>query len=451
MRDRSEKLGSEDIKVLLRNLSLPATIGMMVNALYNIIDTIFIGRGVGTLGIAGLTIAFPIQMIMMAFNLLIGVGASASVSICLGKGDKERADHIAGNSYLVILVSGALITIVGLVFIEPILKLFGATNELLPYAREYISVIFLGSIFYGFAVSSNNLIRSEGNAKMAMFSMIIGTGLNIPLDYIFIFTFNLGIKGAAIATIISQFASFIFVFYYFYSGKSSLKIGLRHLKPDFKIISEIFAVGSAAFARQVSGSVVGIVLNNSIRIYGTSLDTAIYGTIYRIIMFISMPLFGVVQGMQPIVGFNYGAKKLARVKEAVVLSLKVTATIAFIGFIVSEAFPEPLMSLFNKNEDFVKNGVPILRIVVMMTPIIGVQIVGATLFQALGKALPALILSLLRQVILFIPLVIILPKFKGMMGIWISFPIADLGAMIITLVFMIHQMKRLNEGEKAME
>lgn len=443
MKDRSARMGNEDIKKLLISLSLPAMIGMIVNALYNIVDTIFVGRGVDTLAIGALTIAFPIQMLIMAFALAIGVGAAAIVSISLGKGEIEKADKVAGNSFLIAIIIGACITMLGVIFISPILTFFGATPEILPYAKDYIFVIFIGTIFYTFAVSANNLIRAEGNAKVAMFSMVIGTGLNIPLDYVCIFVLNMGIKGAAIATIISQFASFIFVLTYLYSGKSALKVKLHHLKPDINILKEIFAVGSSAFARQIAGSVVGIVLNNSLKIYGTNLDIAILGTVNKIIMFLYMPLFGVVQGMQPIVGFNYGAKKMDRVKETVKLSLIATTFMAVCGFLFSQIFATPIMSAFSKDTQFIQNGAAIMKIVVLMVPVIGIQIVGATLFQSIGKAIPALILSLLRQVLLFIPLVLILPKYIGISGIWKSFPLADLGATIFTAVLMINEMKKI--------
>ncbi|MCY6355563.1 MATE family efflux transporter [Clostridium sp. ZS2-4] len=363
----------------------------------------------------------------------------------------EKADKVAGNSFLVAIIIGACITVLGLKFISPILSFFGATPEILPYAKDYIYVIFIGTIFYMFAVSSNNLIRAEGNAKVAMFSMMIGTGLNIPLDYVCIFVLNMGIKGAAIATVISQFPSFIFVFSYLYSGKSALKIKLHHLKPDINILKEIFAVGSSAFARQIAGSVVGVVLNNSLKIYGTNLDISILGTVNKITMFLYMPLFGIVQGMQPIVGFNYGAKKMDRVKETVKLSLIGTTFMAVCGFLFSQIFATQIMGVFSTNTKFVQNGAAIMKVVVLMVPVIGIQIVGATLFQSIGKAIPSLILSLLRQVLLFIPLVIILPKYIGISGIWKSFPIADVGSTIFTALLMINEMKKITSEQEKLE
>ncbi|GAG98084.1 unnamed protein product, partial [marine sediment metagenome] len=251
MKQLTARLGEEKISKLLVNLSLPATIGMMVNALYNLVDTIFVGRGVGAIAIGGLTIAFPIQMVIMAFAQMIGIGAASAISRSLGAKDIEKANYVAGNSFLCVIVLSSTIAAIGLIFTEPMLRLFGSTETILPYAKDYITIILWGSIFFSFAMSSNNLIRAEGNAKIAMTAMLIGAILNMILDPIFIFVFKLGIKGAALATIISQFISFLYVLKYFYSGKSSLKIKLHHLKPRMHIIIEIFTVGFASFARMV--------------------------------------------------------------------------------------------------------------------------------------------------------------------------------------------------------
>lgn len=445
MNKRNEMLGNEKINKLLLKLSLPATVGMIVNALYNLVDTIFVGRGVGKDAIGGLTIALPIQMVIMAFALMIGIGAASAVSRSLGAKDIEKADLVAGNAFLAVISLSTLFMTLGLIFINPLLKLFGASATLLPYAKEYISIIFLGSIFFSFTIASNNLIRAEGNAKASMFIMIIGTGLNILLDPVFIFIFKLGIKGAALATIISQFISFIYVMRYLYSGESSIKVRLHHLKPQFDILIEIFTVGSASFARQISSSLVAIILNNSLRIYGGDISITIFGIVNRFIMFLFMPMFGVVQGMQPIVGFNYGAKKLDRVAEAVKLSIITTTILATFGYIIAELFPQKIMWIFNNDPNLIADGSKVLRIVIAVVPIIGLQIVGSTLFQSLGKAVPSLILSLSRQVLFFIPLVLILPHMfgLGLLGIWLTFPAADILSTIITAILLRREMKKL--------
>jgi putative MATE family efflux protein len=443
MTDRSYKLENEKMIKLLMRLSLPATIAMIVNALYNITDTIFIGRGIGYLGIGGLTIAFPVQMAIMAIAQMIGIGAASIVSRSLGAKDIEKADHVAGNSFLSVGILGILICAFGLTFIDPILRIFGATDILLPYAKEYLQVIFIGSIYFPFAVSTNNLIRAEGNAKAAMVSMLIGTILNIILDYIFIFPLDMGIRGAALATILSQFVSVIFILFYIYGGYSSLKVKLHHLKPDRKIISEIIAIGFPSFARQASGSIIAIILNNSLAFYGGELAISIYGIVNRVTMFLFMPLFGVVQGMQPIAGFNYGAKRFDRVKEVVKLAVIITTIFASIGTLVGELFPSFIIGMFDDDPELIKNGANALRLIISMIPIIGVQIIGAALFQSLGKAIPSLLLTLSRQVLFLIPLVLILPGIfgLGLFGIWISVPIADFFATIITFFLLKKEMK----------
>ncbi|HBY56654.1 MAG TPA: MATE family efflux transporter, partial [Candidatus Atribacteria bacterium] len=427
-------------------LSVPATIGMMVNALYNLVDTIFVGRGVGALAIGGLTIAFPIQMVIMAFAQMIGIGAASAISRSLGAKDIEKADYVAGNSFLCIIVTSLIIATIGLIFTEPLLRFFGSTETILPYAKDYITIILWGSVFSSFAMSSNNLIRAEGNAKVAMATMLIGAILNIILDPIFIFVFKMGVKGAALATVISKFVSFIYILIYLYSGKSSLKVKLRHLKPKMHIVIEILTVGFAAFARQVTGSVVAIVVNNSLRFFGGDMALIIVGILHRVTMFVFMPLFGVVQGMQPIVGFNYGAKNLDRVKETIKLSLIITTAIATFGWLIIELFPFIVISMFTREPEIIEKGSTIMRIVISVIPVIGIQIVGAALFQSLGKAVPSLILSLLRQVLLFIPLVIILPRILrlGLLGIWIAYPAADILSVVLTILFLKGELKKMN-------
>lgn len=446
MKQLTTKLGEQRISKLLINLSVPATIGMMVNALYNLVDTIFVGRGVGALAIGGLTIAFPIQMVIMAFAQMIGIGAASAISRSLGAKDIEKADYIAGNSFLLIVILSSIIAAIGLIFTEPMLRIFGATDTILPYAKDYITIILWGSIFFSFAMSSNNLIRAEGNAKVAMATMLIGAILNIILDPIFIFVFKMGVKGVALATVISKFVSFLYVLIYLYSGKSSLKVKLHHLKPKMHIIIEILTVGSATFARMVTGSVVAIVVNNSLRIFGGDIAIIIVGILQRVTMFIFMPLFGVVQGMQPIVGFNYGAKKLDRVKETLKLSLITTTAFASFGWLIIELFPLAIISVFTRDAEIIEKGSTIMRIVISMIPLIGIQIVGAALFQSLGKAVPSLILALLRQVLLFIPLVLILPRVLGLglWGIWIAYPAADILSVVLTVLFLRSELKKMN-------
>lgn len=450
MNNRNHMLEHEKISKVLMKLSLPAMIGMIVNALYNIVDTIFIGRGVGTDAIGALAITFPIQMIINSLAMAIGIGAASALSRSLGAKDIEKADVIAGNA----IVCASIITIITALitygFMKPILILFGATNSLIPYATDYLNIILIGSIHFALVLVANNLIRAEGNAKASMIIMVIGTGVNIILDPIFIFYFNMGVKGAALATILSQLASFIYIINYMYKGKSSIKLSFRHLRLKFEIVSEIVRIGFSSFARQSASSLVAIVLNNSLKYYGGDVAISIYGTVYKVLLFLFMPFFGVVQGMQPIVGFNYGAHKYKRVVESVKLSLIVVTLMAIFGTVIGESFPRVIMNVFTNDKEFVIESAKVLRIIIIGVPVIGIQVVGSTLFQSIGKAGPSLILSLLRQVLFLIPLVLILPRIGnlGLLGIWISFPIADTLSTMVTGVLLKKEMSKIKALDK---
>lgn len=454
MRNQTILLGNEPIPKLLARLSVPATIGMMVNALYNLVDTVFVGRGAGELAIGGLTIAFPIQMLIMAIAQMIGIGAASYISRSLGAGEKENALHATGNSYILVTLLSTLFMTVGLAFTEPLLRLFGATDALLPYASDYIRVILMGSVFFSFTVSANNLVRSEGNAKISMQAMLIGTGLNIILDPFFIYStvpvinapgFGLGIQGAALATIISQFMSFIFLMRYLMSGNSALHIEWHHLKLKTKLVYEIFAIGMPAFVRQVGGSFLAIVLNNSLAYFGGDQALIIYGIINKITMFVFMPMFGIVQGFQPIAGFNYGAKNYERLKCVVSLSIKVLIVLATFGWAITFFFPSPLFKLFGASESIVNEGVSIMRIMFAGIPIVGIQIIASSYFQALGKVRPSFVLSLMRQLLILIPLILILPRIGGLglLGIWIAVPISDILSTLISAIIFYNSMQHV--------
>jgi putative MATE family efflux protein len=361
----------------------------------------------------------------------------------LGAKDRERAERAAGNSFFSVSLLGLVICLFGLLFIDPLLRIFGATGEILPYAKEYLQVILVGSMYFPFVVSSNNLIRAEGKAKTAMVSMLIGAIANIILDYLFIFPLRMGVYGAALATILSQLLSAIYVFVYFSMGYSTLKLRLHHFKPDREILREITAVGFASFARNSAGSLIGIIVNHSLVVYGGSLAISVYGVIQRIIRFLFMPLFGIVQGMQPIVGYNYGARRINRVKQAVKLSISAATVYATVTALLGQVFPEYVIGLFGKEPELIKHGAFALRFVIAVIPIVGVQVVGAALFQAIGKALPSLLLTLSREVLLFIPFVLLLPRFFGLSGIWLSFPLADFFAVLVTIMLLRREMRRM--------
>jgi len=325
---------------------------MIANALYNLVDTIFVGRGVGSLAIGALAIAFPLQMLIVAIAQTVGLGAGSAVSRSLGAGEIDRAKYVVGNSFFCIIVLSLIVSTIGLNFTEQILIFFGATQTILPYARDYVVVILWGLPFFSFAISSNNLIRAEGNARIAMVSMLIGAIINIILDPIYIFLFNLGIKGAALATITAQFCSFLYIIRYIYGKETSLKIGLHHLNPYFSIIKEIIIVGLPSFARLSSGSISTLLVNQSLRFYGGDLAIIILGVIIKITRFLFMPMFGVVQGMQPIAGYNYGARQYSRVIEVLKLTIKVLLILSSSLCLLMIIWPATVISIFtNENWD----------------------------------------------------------------------------------------------------
>ncbi len=425
-------LGTDSIPRLLYKLGLPATVGMLVNALYNVVDTIFLGQGVGSLAISALTVALPIQTMILGVGMMAGIGAASLISRSLGEGKAEQADAVAGNAFLSIFLLGTLMMLAGQLFMDPILRLFGASPTVLPYAREYMRIIMLGWLWFPLVITGNNIARSEGAARAAMFTMVIGTGLNIVLDPIFIFLLDMGIAGAAWATIISQMASLLFLLRYYLRGGSMIRLGLRYLVPQKNILREIYGVGASVFASQLSASLVGIVMNQSLVLYGGDLALAAFGVVYRVHMFIFMPLFGTVQAFQPIAGYNYGARNYERLKESVRDSLIVLTLIASAGTLVLQLFPGAVMRVFTPEADLIALGSQALRIMSILVPIIGVQVLGGVLYQAIGKPGPAMFLALLRQVILTLPLVVILPRVWGLAGVFLVFPVADLLSVVIT-------------------
>lgn len=443
--DRSKQLGSERVGTLLLKFSIPAIIGMLVNALYNIVDRIFVGRGVSPLAISGIVIAFPITIVIMAFGMLVGIGASALVSIRLGQQRKDEAEQILGNAFMLNIIISLILTTLGLVFLDPILKIFGASSTVLTYSKQYTSIILYGVIFQNMAFGMNHNIRAQGNPTAAMLTMLIGAVLNTILDPLFIFVFHMGIQGAAIATVISQIVSAIWVLSYFFRGKALLKIHRKNLKLRKNIILGIFSIGVSPFAMQLAASVINIILNSSLIKYGGDIAVAAMGVINSVAMLILMPIFGINQGVQPIIGFNYGAEQFDRVKKALKLAILGATAISTTGFLIVELFPSLIIGLFGKGTDLISVGSRGIRIFLSMLPIIGFQIVSANYFQAVGKPKHSMFLSLSRQVIILIPLLLILPGILRLDGVWIAGPASDFLSSLLTAFFIIREMKNLNK------
>ncbi len=436
-------MGVEKITPLLFKLSIPAMIGMISNALYNVIDAVFVGHGAGPLAIGGLTIAFPFQLIISAFALMYGVGVASIISRKLGEGKAEEASKAASIAFVLTISTSLIILIIGQLFLKKILLLLGATEDILPYSIKYMRIILLGAPFLSFSMCANNVLRSEGAAKIAMIVMIIGTLLNIVLDPIFIFVFNLGITGAAYATIVSQFTGFLYGFIYFIRGKSNLNFKLVYFRLKIEYIKEIVLLGLSTFIRQIGTSIMALAVNNMVKIYGGDLAIAAFGMINRLLTMVLMPIFGMNQGLQPIIGYNYGAKKIHRVKEVLKVAIIITTLIGFCFSLFALLFTRQLLSIFTTEPDLLNIAEMALRIIISSMFLLGLQTCGTTYFQALGNSVASILLGMSRQFILLIPLVLLLPSFLGLMGVWLAFPLADILASIITLIWLINNIKKL--------
>lgn len=442
--DRAKEMGEGNIPRLLLKFSIPGIIGMLVNALYNIVDRIFVGRGVDSLAIAGITIGFPIMLITMAFTMLIGIGATSLISIRLGEKKKEEAELILGNAIVLLVIVAIVFSGLSLLFMDPLLQKLGASNIVLPYASQYLRIILLGTVLMSLGFGMNNFIRAEGNPRIAMYTMLIGAIANIALDYLFIFIFHWGIQGAAIATVIAQAISAVWVVYYFLGGQSVLKIHRKNFRLDYSIVAKVVAVGFPMFAMQLVNSLQQTILNKSLSIYGGDLAISVMGIIFSVTTILLMPVIGINQGAQPIIGFNYGAKQYERVKETLKLAIIAATVIVLIGFFITRLFPVQIISMFSKDDmELIRLGTHGLLVTCMLLPIVGFQIVGSSYFQAIGKPKQATILTLSRQLLLFIPALLILPRFLGLEGIWRTLPVADLGSFILTGIWLANELKNL--------
>lgn len=445
-----EQLKNKSISRLLLTYSVPAIIGMLVNALYNVVDRIFIGHipGVGPLAITGVGVCLPIMTIILAFAMLIGIGATTNISIKLGQGKKEDAEKIIGNAIKLAIIVGIINSIVGILFGDIILKLFGASEVTLKYAKQYIYIILAGSTFNMLSYTLNNTIRGDGSPSLAATIMITGCLTNVFLDAILIFKFNLGIKGAAIATVVSQIVTTIWGFLYYFMGKSNLKFHKSSLKLDLYLVKKIFAIGSAPFAMQIAASLVQTISNNALKTYGGDLAIGAMATISSISLIFLMPIFGLNQGAQPIIGFNFGSKQYNRANKAFKLSSLAAIVILTTGWIIIQTMPEVMVGMFNKDPKLMEISVKGARIYLFMMPIIGISITGSNYIQSIGKAKTAMFLSLLRQVIILIPMIIILPKFWGLTGLWCAQPVSDFLASIIVMTILYRELK-INSNKEA--
>jgi putative MATE family efflux protein len=435
---------------LLLEFSIPAIIGMLVNTLYNIIDRIFIGHieGIGSLAMAGVGVTMPLMFIILAFGMLIGIGTATRISIKLGQHDKEGAEKHLGNAFTLIIIISIFLTIFGLLFANPLLKMFGASENIIGYGEQFIQVIFIGCIFNLISFSLNHSIRSDGSPKIAMASMLISAIINIILDPIFIFGLNLGVRGGALGTVVAQIVSSIWIIYYFTKGSSTLKIRKKNLKLDKSVVLSIFAIGISPFSMQLAQSAVQIACNNSLQTYGGDLAVSAMTIINSLAMVFLMPIFGLNQGLQPIIGYNFGAEKHDRVKQAVKYGVITATIIVTIGFIVIEGFSEKLVMIFNNDSSLIEITSHGMKIFLIMLPVIGGQIIVTNYFQSIGRVKISMFLSLLRQVIILIPCLLIIPMFMGLDGVWIAGATSDVLSVIITFFVFIKTTKGIMGNRK---
>ena len=443
--NKLEELGKTDVGKLMWKYFVPAFVGVFLNALYNIVDRIFIGQGVGAEALSGISVIFPVMLIMMGFGMMIGIGTGVVVSINLGKRDLETAEKTIGTGLALMIITSALVMGLTYIFKKPVLQSFGATPETFRYANDYLNIILAGTIFMVVGFSLNNVIRSEGNARIAMISMILSSVTNVFLDYIFIFRFGWGVKGAAWATIISMFVLMLWVLVHFNSKRSVVKLKQKNIWLDWFIIKQIVAIGMAPFAMQIASSVVQGLLNKKLIQFGGDLAVGAMGIINSMITMFVMAVVAINMAAQPIVGFNYGAKLPGRVKEALKISLIASTAIAVVAFVLLESFPGIFVKMFNSDNE-VLFGIAVngIRLVILALPVVGFQVVASNFFQSVGKAKYAMFATLFRQVILLIPLLFLFPVFFGINGIWLAFPVADTISAMAVGTLLYNEWKKLN-------
>ncbi|AUN14858.1 MATE family efflux transporter [Paraclostridium sordellii] len=441
--ENQQTLKEEKISKLLLKYSVPAILAMMVASLYNTVDRAFIGsiKDVGALAISGLGVTMPLFTILGAFCVAIAVGGSTNISIKLGEGNKEEAEKILGNTFLLELIVGISIMVIGTIFLEDILYIFGASNDTLKYAKEYMSVILFGAWFNlpGFAL--NSAIRADGRPKLAANMMIVSCILNLILDPIFIFCFDMGIQGAAIGTIICQLVICIWSMHYFTRGKSNLKLKVKNIKIKFNILKPIIVIALTPFFMELASGSIHLVTNRVLKIYGGDLSIGAMAAITSICLMFLMPVFGLSQGMQTIIAYNYGAKEYDRARKALFSAIIAGTIILTLGFVLIKIYPEKFIGIFTNDDKLISLALNGIKIYSITLPIIGISILGTVYFQSIGSAKVSMVLGLLRQVIILIPVILVVPKIYGLDGVWMSQPIADLGAMIVVGLFLIRDIK----------
>lgn len=443
------ELGTEKIGKLLMQYAIPAIIAMTASSLYNMVDSIFIGHGVGPLAISGLAITFPLMNLAAAFGSLVGVGASTLISVKLGQKDYTTAQHILGNVVSLNLLIGLLFTLVSLLFLDPILYFFGASDATLPYARDYMITILSGNVITHMYLGLNSVLRSAGHPQKAMAATILTVVINTLLDPLFIYTFHMGIRGAAIATVLAQVISLCWLIKIFCNKNEllHLKRGIYRLKTT--LVENIIGIGLAPFFMNLASCFIVILINKGLKLYDGDLAIGAFGIVNRIVFLFVMIVMGLNQGMQPIAGYNFGAQHYHRVNQVMKYTVIAATIVTTTGFLVGELMPELAVSAFTTDAQLIQLSAKGLQVVVLFFPIIGFQMVTSNFFQSIGMAKKAIILSLSRQVLILIPCLLILPLFWGVKGVWYSMPISDITASIIAGTMLYAQFKHFKQQHAA--
>ncbi len=443
---QTEQLEHAPIGSLLLKFAIPATVGTFMNSIYNVVDRIYIGQGIGADGLAAAMIAFPLMMMVMAVGMLVGFGTNSLISIRLGEKNVTAAEELLGQAIVLFLAFSLVFTTLGLLFLEPLLRLFGASDQVLPLAMQYSRIIVIGVLFHEISFGVNTFIRGEGNPRVAMVTMIIGAGLNIILDPIFIFALDMGMQGAALATVIAQFVSALWVMRYYLAGKSVLKIHPHFFRVKFNLLRRVFVIGSPPFFMNVANVFIFAFVNNQLKLHGGDLAIAVMGVIFTIYTINFMPIIGASQGAQPIIGYNHGAQNFQRVRDTLFLSNKIVTVFCIVATMLIWIFPKYTFVPFSRgNTELITLGTHAIRITMSMFPFIGFMVIVSNYFQATARPHISLFLSMSRQVLVLIPLILLLPRVLGLNGIWYAYPISAFCAFLMCLFFFFRETKILAE------
>ena len=439
---RAEQLGLKPIPQLLIQQAVPASIGILVMSLNILIDTVFVGQWIGPNAIAAINVVLPVSFFIGALGMAIGIGGSSIISRALGDQNIEKALKTFGNQSTLTLLFTVGFVIIGLSFIEALIPLCGGKGALYAPAKIYYTIVLYGVPLLGFCMMGNNVVRAEGKPRYAMYAMMLPSVSNLTLDVVFIYIFDWGMAGAAWATTISYGVCALYLLYYFNSSKSELHLQRTHFSLQKSIVQQIGALGSVTLARQAVVSIVVLLVNNILFRYGGETTVAVYAIISRSLMFALFPVLGITQGFLPIAGYNYGAKNFDRVREVINTTLLYATVLASIIFSLIMVFTEAFVTIFTNDPNVLAQTPEAMRWVFAATPIIGIQLIGAAYFQAIGKALPALLLTLTRQGFFLIPLIFILPPYFDVFGVWLAFPIGEAIATVITAFFLFRELKK---------